>query len=182
MIVGQPGAGKTTAGQILLRQNCNCIVVEAGDVIRERYIQEARPGEATLSFVERLFRTEGYDLNVTIIVRRLFDELSNAPAKTAAVVVGLRTPEQIKKVSEHFAEAHTLAVHTSPRLRFARIKRRNRADDPRSFDEFIREDFRELSWGLGRVLYESPNYLFNERSIRDFATRLLPLYSVLGGA
>jgi dephospho-CoA kinase len=163
MIVGQAGAGKSTVGEILKRHNYT--VIEAGDIIRERFAREGMLDETILSFAERLLETEGYDLHVNRIVDILYNQTSSNRSAPFAVVVGLRTPLQIRRLSEYFAEAYAVAIYASAKMRFRRIKKRRRSDDPDSFIDFLREDFRELAWGLDKVLYEASYYIFNEGTL-----------------
>jgi dephospho-CoA kinase len=173
MIVGQAGSGKSTAGQILKKHNY--IVLEAGDIIRERFAYEGIPGESILSFTERLFETEGYDLHVGRIANTLhnLEELDEVISFT--VVIGLRTPLQLQNLSKLFSSAFTVAIYASPKTRFERVKERHRIDDPDGFVEFIRKDFRELAWGLDKVLYATDTYIINEGTLIEFERQLLSL-------
>lgn len=173
MIVGQAGAGKSTAAQFLKKHGCN--ILETGDIIRERFASESTPGETLLSFSERLFENEGYDLHVSRIARTLYDQALSDRIVSTAVVVGFRTALQVRRLSELFTEAYTLALYASVKTRFTRIKKRYREDDPQSFIEFLREDFRELAWGLDKVMYEAKYYVFNEGTVAALERQLRTL-------
>lgn len=173
MIVGQTGAGKSTVGQIL--QKHNHIVLEAGDITRERFANESTPSESLFSFFERLLETEGYDLHVNRIARTLYEQALYKCTTSPVVAVGLRTPLQVKRLSGFFSETFTVAIYASEKIRFARVKKRGRSDDPNMFDVFIREDFRELTWGLDRVLFEADQYIFNQRTLDLLEQEILSL-------
>lgn len=173
MIVGQAGAGKTTAGQMLKKHGY--IVLETGDIIRERFAREGRAGETILSFSERLFQEEGCDLNVDRYARIIYTQALNDRNAKGGVIIGLRTPLQIMRLSGLFTETYTVAVYASVETRFSRVKGRRRSDDPVNLVEFIREDFRELAWGLDTVLYETKEYIFNESTLDELERQLLSL-------
>ncbi len=173
MIVGQAGSGKSKAGELLKRYGY--VMLDSGDIIREKFLRENLKNESILSFAEHLFELEGRDLYVSKYVRNLYNQALSINEPKGAVIIGLRTPSQIMKMSEFFDEAYTIAIYASPEIRFSRIEMRLRNDDPRDFVEFLREDYRELAWGLDTILYQASYYIINQGSEEDLKTNLFKL-------
>ena len=64
------------------------------------------------------------------------------------------------------------AVVASPRTRWQRVLRRQRADDARTWAEFERRDAREAGWGLERVIEAADVTIVNEGTLDEFHERV----------
>ena len=60
------------------------------------------------------------------------------------------------------------AVEASSEIRWGRVQRRRRPDDPTSWQEFLRRDARERGWGLEQVVAAADLRIVNEGSLDDF--------------
>ena len=61
-----------------------------------------------------------------------------------------------------------MAIHASPKIRYERLVKRQRADAPANIGEFDERDNRELSWGVGSVLALADHIIDNTGSLEDF--------------
>ena len=65
-----------------------------------------------------------------------------------------------------------MEIHTSPRLRFERLKNRGRVDDPKNIEDFYKRDLRELSWGLGEALALSDVIIDNNGTFEEYRANI----------
>ncbi len=61
-----------------------------------------------------------------------------------------------------------IAVKAPLEIRFRRLQARNRADAPRTMEEFVRREERELAWGLGTAIENADITLDNGASLDEF--------------
>ena len=67
-----------------------------------------------------------------------------------------------------------VAVHASPRTRFSRLSTRGRRDDPKSWEEFVARDMKELGFGIGDVIALADVMVVNEdKSPEEVASEAL---------
>lgn len=85
---------------------------------------------------------------------------------TVVAVEGVRSMAEI----DALRKKHTVVivgVHASPKTRYDRLIARARSDDPKSWEEFLERDSRELGVGLGNVIALAEEMLVNETSVGD---------------
>jgi len=74
----------------------------------------------------------------------------------------------VEKFREEFGDAFKLvSVWSSQATRFSRISRRRREDDAQGWEEFLKKDRRELSWGLGEAIALSDYLIVNEGTLEE---------------
>jgi len=115
------------------------------------------------------------------VARRIAESMDPSASGGVAVVDGVRSLEEVE-VFRRLGETVIVAVHSSPRTRFERLRRRGRPGDPRTWEEFVARDMTELGFGLGNVIALADYMLVNEGSIEEFRAEARRLLSSLSRA
>jgi dephospho-CoA kinase len=84
-----------------------------------------------------------------------------------AVIEGCRSIAEIDVFDEYADEVSIVCIHSSPRVRFARLRERNREDAPSTWEVFRERDIREISVGIGGVIALSDIMLINEDTLEN---------------
>ncbi len=166
LITGMPGSGKSIVTNYLHRKGYR--IYSMGDIIRK--IADERGVEKTpenlLSIASEIREKYGLDGVAKLLVRELPDN------EWPIVIDGVRSVKEIKVLSTKAECVHLIAVHASPKTRFTRLLRRGRPGDPRSWEDFVFRDKKELEFGLGEVISLSDTMIINESSIENVLEEL----------
>ena len=139
-------------------------VLVCGDEIREEAKRRGLPptprniGELMLKIREEEGRA--------IVASRLVPQIE-AQDSNVVVVEGARNIEEIDEFRKHY-DVRILAIHSSPKTRFNRLKSRGRSDDPDDWNDFMVRDRREVEVGIGRLVATADRMITNEGSVREF--------------
>ena len=173
-IVGMPGSGKTTCIDAVL-ESLGIERVSLGDVVREEARRRGVPMERLNEFANELRRELG-PAAIAILARRKIEELRGP----VCIIDGVRSLHEIEYFRKELGlEVIIVAVHSSPRTRFERLRSRGRPDDPKSWEDFVARDLRELSWGIGSVIALADYMIVNEGSVDELRNACV---KVIGGA
>jgi dephospho-CoA kinase len=162
IVTGMPGAGKSELAEAF--QIAEFPVIIMGDIIREETRQrglEPNP-ENTKSVMLDLREKDG----LGAVAIRCLDELKRQTAKTV-VIEGCRSIAEIDVFDDFADDVKTICVHSSPSVRFERLRERGRDDAPQKWEIFRERDLRELSVGLGGVIALSDIMLINDGTIEE---------------
>lgn len=155
-VTGMPGAGKSTAAEVLVKSGWTRVVM--GDVIRaETRRRGLEPDARNTGEVMKLLRKERGEAAVA-------DLCLEAVAKSKAqdiVVDGIRSMAEVGAFRKK-AAVLLVAVHASPARRFELLKERGRRDDPLSRDMFNERDERELGVGIGKAIALADEMISNQ--------------------
>ena len=166
-IVGPLCSGKDVTSQILSEEGFESI--SSGDAIRkdmkEKGIELTR--ENIQEFVRRMRREEGLAYPANKFVKRIIEGKDY-------VVSGFRNIEEVKEVKK-LKYCYIVAVDAPERVRFQRMKERNREKDPVTFEEFKEIDDMEMygegERGFGfniKGCIEMADYeIFNDESVEE---------------
>uniref|UniRef100_A0A7C4FEB8 Flagellar hook-basal body complex protein FliE n=1 Tax=Thermofilum pendens TaxID=2269 RepID=A0A7C4FEB8_THEPE len=158
LVTGMPGSGKSVVSEAAKRVGYS--VVRMGDVVREIAAELGRQAtDESLGDVALCIRAEhGMDVVARLTLHKACMDYRNTPI----VVEGVRNLEELEFFKNHALKCYLVAVHASPQTRFSRLSTRGRSDDPRSWEDFVRRDLRELKMGLGSVIALADVVLINE--------------------
>jgi dephospho-CoA kinase len=152
-----PGSGKSVISRVAADMEVQ--VVRMGDVIREEAI---RRGESPGLVAVKLRQEYGE----FVVAQRCVDIINNSRnKKTSYLIEGIRSPFEVEIFQDYFPDFRVIAVHSKPKTRFKRLKRRKRSDDSSSQDEFVSRDQRELKFGIGDVIALADYMVVNEGSL-----------------
>ncbi|ADN49713.1 AAA family ATPase [Vulcanisaeta distributa] len=158
VITGLPGSGKTIASDVA--RELGLPVVTMGDVIRDEAIKSGI-SSSTASVTLRL---RGGTRAIA------YKTLEKIPKQSNIVVIdGARSIREIEAIEEALSTRVVLIYVVAPwKARFERLLRRGRPDDPRTIEDFLMRDLRELRYGLGDLIARADYIVVNESSIEEF--------------
>lgn len=171
-VTGMPGSGKGVVAGIA--QSMGVEVVRMGDVIRdEAQKRNASVGEVAVKLREEQGRYVVAERCVEKIKRSEkmkigSDETGSKYKNRFYMIEGIRSPYEVEIFKKNFENFKIIAVHSTPKARFKRLKRRMRFDDFTERSEFEKRDKRELKFGIGDVIASSDYMVVNEWSVGKF--------------
>lgn len=156
-VTGMPGSGKSVISRVAV--DLGMQVVRMGDVIRA----EAQKRNESTGVVAVKLRQEYGEF---IVAQRCVDIIKNSEKKNVSYLIeGIRSPFEVDIFRQSFPGFKVIAVHSKPKTRFKRLKRRKRSDDSSDQDEFTSRDQRELKFGIGDVIAMADYMVVNEGSL-----------------
>jgi dephospho-CoA kinase len=179
-VAGMPGSGKGEVSAVAVGLGIK--VLALGDVVR-RYFAIHFPngtGDKIGTFASEERSLHGKD----VWARRLLDtsELKVCARKGPLLIDGLRNREETELLKRELEGGLIIiAVHSSPKLRFERLKARGRSDSPMTREDFDDRDKRELSWGVGDIIASADVMLVNDGDLEDFRRQVLRFFDGLEG-
>jgi len=163
IITGMQGAGKSELA--LAFKDAGYPIIIMGDIIREESRRRGLEPNAENNKKVMLELREKDGMGAVAL--RCVDDLKGMDSKLV-VIEGCRSVAEIDVFDDYAEEVKIICVHTSPSVRFQRLKARGRDDAPQEWSSFRERDLREISVGLGGVIALSDIMLVNERSLEYF--------------
>lgn len=156
-VTGMPGSGKSVISRVAT--DLGMQVVRMGDVIREEALKRNEsPGVVAVKLRQ--------EYGEFIVAQRCADIIKNSKDREISYLIeGIRSPFEVEIFQNNFHGFKVIAVHSRPKTRFKRLKKRKRSDDSSSQDEFISRDQRELKFGIGNVIARADYMVVNEGSL-----------------
>jgi dephospho-CoA kinase len=106
-----------------------------------------------------------------VVSKKCVPKIAGADAD-AVLVDGIRSLNEVDEFKKSFPQLSIVAVHSSPEIRFGRLFRRKRSDDPSGWEVFLQRDSRELSVGQGNVIATADYMIVNEGTLEEYKTRI----------
>ncbi len=165
-VTGMPGSGKSVISKTLSKLASR--IVSMGDAVREEAKRRGLPTDLkTMMKLAQQLREEHGPAAVAKLVLKMLGE------EGTYVIDGVRSLHEIE-VFRKFGDVLIVAVHASPKTRFSRLSARGRKDDPKSWEEFVARDMKELGFGIGDVIALADIMVVNEdKSPEDVANEAL---------
>lgn len=166
-VVGLPGAGKSIISEIAQQLTIPTIVM--GDVIRNLCTERglAINSENLGELMTSIRKEEG----MNAVAKRTLPGIMKLDGNMV-MIDGLRSYEEVEFFRDRFAKFIIMAIHAAPQIRYERIRRRKRPDDPQNFRAFQERDHREISAGIAKILALADIMLVNEGNIHQLKNRL----------
>ncbi|WP_414468749.1 nucleoside monophosphate kinase [Methanobacterium sp. ACI-7] len=162
-VTGLPGSGKSVVSRVA--KSFGIQVIRMGDVIRDEAIKrDADIGDTAI----KLRKEYGKYVVAERCVELLKEASSPEDKEIKYLIEGIRSPAEVEIFKKHFGKFKVIAVHSSPKTRFMRVRRRKRSDDSSEFSLFKNRDERELNFGIGNVIATSDFMIINEGPIWKF--------------
>jgi dephospho-CoA kinase len=158
---GMPGSGKSTVVRVA-EERGYCLII-MGEVVREeakRRRLKSNPENIGKIMLE-LRQKEG----PAVIAKRCIPKIKRA-IRDKVIIDGIRSLDEVEEFKRHFPKFSLIAVHSSPEIRFKRLYRRRRSDDPENWGIFHERDMRELSVGLGDAIAMAEYIIVNEGELK----------------
>ena len=161
ILTGMPGSGKEELVQVARELSFD--IVRMGDVVRleasKRGISDSDRSIGGFAHAER--QAHGYGIWAERTLQHLGERDS--------IIDGCRGWAEVEVFKRALGQnAKIIAIHSSPSTRFQRLQRRNRSDAPRTWEEFLERDNRELGWGLGSLIALADVMIVNEKPLEQF--------------
>ncbi|MEM3320219.1 MAG: dephospho-CoA kinase [Metallosphaera sp.] len=139
-------------------------VIVMSESVRKRYEKDARHGERLMDYAKRLREIYGEG----IVARLSIEEIRGSTEKVA--FDGVRNLAEVEEFSR-LGNPLVVAVHSPPKLRYERMKRRMRSDDSVRDEDLRRRDLEELSLGIGSVIALADVVIVNDSTEEEFKRR-----------
>lgn len=160
LIAGMPGSGKSIVAKAA--RDLGIKVYNMGDVVREytqKYYGVITP--ETMRETSRKLR-EMYGKNIVAV--KTLERID--PSEKVVVIDGVRSLDEVE-VFRRSGETIIIAIHASPKTRYERLIKRGRPGDPNNWEDFVKRDMLELSFGLGNVIALADYMIVNETTIEE---------------
>jgi dephospho-CoA kinase len=169
-VTGMPGAGKDTVREVFRKLGFPIVIM--GDEVRAEAERRGLPPtpENLGKIMLQLRAEEGPE----VLARRCLTKIKGIGSKVV-IIEGIRSLDEVAAFKKDYPHVRIIAVHASPQMRYERLVKRNRSDDPKDWKTFIERDQRELSVGLGNVIATADIMVINESTFEDFKQELRQL-------
>ncbi len=163
-VVGMPGSGKSEFVNVAL--NLGYRFISMGDIVREETVKRGYPLEESGKVAQMLRDKEGLDAIAVLTLDKIRET-----HYTKFLIEGIRGIKEIERFRNEI-DFTLVGIHSSPRIRFERLKNRGREDDPEIIEDFHKRDLRELSWGLGEALALSDFIIDNNGTLEEYRANI----------
>jgi predicted RNA binding protein with dsRBD fold (UPF0201 family)/dephospho-CoA kinase len=173
--VGFPGSGKSEATTIA--QTKGFVSVAMGDVVRS-YMSKSRIqlSERNVGRIANKLRADhGMD-----VIAKMCIPVVHGLTSQKVVIDGIRGIAEVNAFKEEFkGDFKLISIIAGPKVRFKRVKGRNRPDDALSLQRFEEKDERELAWGLKEALEAAEYSIQNEGTLEELNSNVSRLLEKL---
>jgi dephospho-CoA kinase len=160
-LAGMPGSGKSIIVEVAKERGYDIVVM--GDVIRgEAERRHLKPNPKNIGKIMlELRQIEG----TAVIAKRCIPKIKQG-IQRKVIIDGIRSLDEVEEFEKHFPNLSLIAVHASPETRFSRVYRRQRSDDPETWEIFHEREIRELSVGLGNAIAMAEYIIIDEGELK----------------
>lgn len=170
-IVGMPGSGKAVARKIA--EKMGYVTVIMGDIVREEAKRRGvEPTPENLGLIMLELREE---FGPEVVAKRIVEKIKQLKGEVI-VIDGIRSLDEIEFFKRFYPNLKVIAIHSSPKTRFKRLRMRKRRDDPKDWSEFCSRDERELRVGIGDVMALSDFMIVNEGSKESLEEKVTKVF------
>lgn len=160
-ISGMPGSGKSIISDIAAERGA--IIVSMGDIIRE---ESKKRGESSKETAKNLRKEFGEYIVSELTIKKI-KKIQEEGVENTIVVEGIRSLPEVEMFKENFDNFIILSIFANPKLRFERLKIRQREDDSDDYNVFKERDYTELKFGIGSVISLSDKLIINESDMES---------------
>ena len=118
-----------------------------------------------------------------VLVRCLNEVIKGQKKDRRIVIEGIRNPGEIEYLKKNLNNFILIGVKANRELRFKRLLSRGKKWDPKSYNDFIKVDRRDLGAGqnksgqqVGKCLAYCDYVLTNNKDIKDFERKMEELF------
>ena len=160
-VSGLAGAGKSLVSEVAAERGS--IIFSMGDIIRKEAEKRGEPSKETAKNLR-------IEHGPYIVAELTIEEIKRIIAEgfdSHIIVEGIRSQDEVELFKEHFDNFIIVSIFANPKLRFERIKLRQREDDTTDYKVFAERDQNELGFGIGNVVSLSDKMIINESDIES---------------
>lgn len=164
-LVGLPGSGKSAIVRFLA-EFLGTEVIVMGDVVREE--AEKRDLPTSPEIMRQLMINLRKEHGTDFIARKCLQKIANLVSDPIKPVIidGLRSKEELEVFREGLRSFHLVAVLASPQIRFSRLQKRDRRDDPSAWATFEARDSLEAQVGVLSLIDQADYSITNEQDLK----------------
>lgn len=167
---GMPGSGKSIG--LTVASSLGIPVIVMGDVIREEVaLRKLQASPQSLGQIMIELRDQ---YGPAVVAERCIEKLQQVTSPHI-VIDGARSEAEISAFRRVIDQVKVVAVHASPKIRFARLQERGREDDALTEETFHERDVRELDIGIGRVIAQADLVILNEDDPEELKVKTLQI-------
>jgi dephospho-CoA kinase len=160
-----PAAGKEEFQKVAA--DMGFTIVRMGDVVRDEARRRGLP--ITDEAVGRMASEERAEHGSAVWAERTLPRVRG----DRVLIDGLRSLAERDVFRDAFGkDLVVFGVIASAETRWKRVLRRQRPDDPRTWEESLRRDAREIGWGLDKVISAADVTIVNEENLDEFYSRV----------
>ncbi len=138
--VGQIGSGKDTVVKYIAAK-CSIPIISIGDIARE--IAKSRGLPSTRENLQQITEEHYGKFGKTYFIEETVKRIKRA-GHEKILITGIRAPTDVTTLKRHFHDDSILiCVVADKRKRFRRLKSREEARDPKTWQEFLEQDRNE---------------------------------------
>jgi dephospho-CoA kinase len=170
-VTGLPGSGKSVVSRVA--KKLDIPIVRMGDVIRdESKKRNQETGEVAVQLRKEYGEFVVAERCVKTVTNYFNKEKNSHSVKTPKykckifMIEGIRSQYEVEIFKKYFKNFKIIAVHSTPKTRFKRLKRRMRPDDSKEESDFLIRDNRELNFGIGNVIATADYMVVNEGPLK----------------
>jgi len=181
MIIGLTGTIASGKGVVAdFFKNKGFVYLSLSDELRQ--IAKERKIELTRENLQKLGNTLREEIGAFVLAKMVSDKIHSQKYRNV-VVDGIRNPAEVvelKKLKDFFL----VAVDAPEKTRFERMVGRNRESDPKTFEEFLRVNKKDLGvgekvtgQGVGKCMKLAKYMLINDSSYEEVENKINKLYA-----
>ncbi len=155
-------------------------VYELGDLVRQLMRESGIKitPESDKRFSEELRKRYGSRVTPKLLLERI-----RIRKNENAAIVGVRSRPELEYIKRRLRGKEsvvTIAIVAPVRIRYRRVRKRNRPDTPRSIAAFIREkDAKERRWGVNEAIDSADYVISGTGSVAELRKDVNSLFSAL---
>jgi dephospho-CoA kinase len=139
-LVGELASGKNEVAKKLLK-NLNSQSITLSDILRQVALEEGEPHpdrQYLQDLGDRLRQEFGGQILVELAMERAIES-------DLLIIIGIRNPVEAECVKKNGGDI--VAIRADQEVRFQRMLKRGRSDDPKTWEEFLEMEQRDLNGG-----------------------------------
>ena len=173
-LVGLPGSGKSAIVRFLA-EFLGTDVLVMGDVVREKAESRNLPTspEMMLKLMIDLRKEYGADIIARKCLQKITDLVRDP--KKPVIIDGLRSKAELEVFRAGLRSFNLVAVLASPEIRFSRLQKRDRRDDPTAWATFEARDSLEAQIGVSTLIEQADYSINNERDLETLERQVREL-------
>ncbi|MDI3502191.1 MAG: hypothetical protein PWR13_1210 [Archaeoglobi archaeon] len=140
-----------------------------GDVVRDEAKKHGIPmtSEDVGKFADELRKKYGEDIIARLCIPIIRDISSDV------IIDGIRSMAEVERFRKEFGGDFILiGIEADERTRYERARKRRRADEVRSFEDFLKREEREKKWGIEKAMENADLIIENNGTLEEFHEKI----------
>lgn len=179
-LTGTKASGKGVLAEMLKQKGFSYFSLS--DEVRKEAVKQGLT-EYTIFDLQNIGNKLRHDWGYGVLAKRVID---SANGQINCVFDGIRNLEEVKTFRNYSSDFSLIAVDADQEIRYHRLLGRNRASDPKTWEEFLRMDSIDLGDGqsangqqVRQCIAVADYKIFNNRDKKEFELKLNELLEKL---